>query len=175
MIRLSRVLTTTTTTRPTLPSTTLIHSLIPRYSTHSQFSRSFSTATATVTSSSTNNNPIFSSHDKLDILLSDSCANQINHIKKVENNDSIRLRISVEGGGCSGFKYNFSLDEKLEPEDRVFSKGGAEVVVDNVSLDLMKGSIIDYHTELIKQSFRVVNNPISEKSCGCGTSFSVKT
>jgi iron-sulfur cluster insertion protein len=78
------------------------------------------------------------------------------------------FRISVKGGGCSGFKYNFSFDEKTNSEDVIFDKA----VIDKISLDIINGSIIDFKKEMIGESF-VINNPKASSSCGCGLSFSV--
>tara|TARA_Y100001958_G_C21192735_1_gene520599 strand:- start:160 stop:477 length:318 start_codon:yes stop_codon:yes gene_type:complete len=78
------------------------------------------------------------------------------------------FRISVQGGGCSGFKYNFDFDNKIEKEDVIFDK----TVIDKNSLEIIKGSIIDFKKELIGSSF-VIKNPQASASCGCGLSFSV--
>ena len=78
------------------------------------------------------------------------------------------FRISVQGGGCSGFKYNFDFDSKIEKEDIIFDK----TVIDKNSLEIIKGSTIDYKKELIGNSF-VIKNPQASASCGCGLSFSV--
>ena len=78
------------------------------------------------------------------------------------------FRISVEGGGCSGFKYNFSFDGKIEKDDVVFDK----TVIDINSLEIINGSVIDYKKEMIGSSF-VIENPKATSSCGCGLSFSV--
>mgnify|MGYP006093086333 CR=1 FL=1 len=91
-------------------------------------------------------------------------------IDKVISEDKIKkfFRISVKGGGCSGFKYNFSFDEKIDNEDIIFDNS----VIDKTSLDIITGSIIDFKQELIGESF-VINNPKASSSCGCGLSFSV--
>jgi iron-sulfur cluster assembly accessory protein len=82
------------------------------------------------------------------------------------------LRVSVSGGGCSGFQYGFDLDATVEPEDLVLARDGAVVRVDPISLDYMRGSVIDFVDDLMGQSFQV-KNPNATASCGCGTSFSV--
>ncbi|XP_016063627.1 PREDICTED: iron-sulfur cluster assembly 2 homolog, mitochondrial isoform X1 [Miniopterus natalensis] len=84
------------------------------------------------------------------------------------------LRLEVEGGGCSGFQYRFSLDTVINPDDRVFEQGGAKVVVDSDSLAFVKGAQVDFSQELIRSSFQVLNNPQADKGCSCGSSFSVK-
>ena len=91
-------------------------------------------------------------------------------IEKIINEDTLKkfFRISVKGGGCSGFKYNFSFDEKTNSEDVVFGKA----VIDKTSLDIITGSVIDFKAEMIGESF-VINNPKASSSCGCGLSFSV--
>ena len=78
------------------------------------------------------------------------------------------FRISVKGGGCSGFKYDFSFDDKVNNKDIVFGKA----VIDPESLDIISGSTIDFKKEMIGESF-IINNPKASSSCGCGLSFSV--
>src|ERR1700759_1262545 len=82
------------------------------------------------------------------------------------------LRLAVTGGGCSGFQYNFALDETRLDEDLFIEEGGAKILMDPVSLDFLAGSEIDFSDGLIGQAFKV-NNPNATASCGCGTSFSV--
>jgi len=82
------------------------------------------------------------------------------------------LRLAVTGGGCSGFQYNFALDDAQLDEDLVVEKDGARVLIDPVSLDFLAGSEIDFTDDLIGQAFKV-NNPNATASCGCGTSFTV--
>ncbi len=82
------------------------------------------------------------------------------------------LRLAVTGGGCSGFQYNFALDEARMDDDLVLEKDGATVLIDPVSLDFLVGAEIDFTDDLIGQAFKV-NNPNATASCGCGTSFSV--
>ena len=83
-------------------------------------------------------------------------------------NEGKALRIAVEGGGCSGFKYNFSFDTKTNDDDVVFGK----VIIDKSSLDIISGSVVDFKKEMIGESF-VIDNPKATASCGCGLSFSV--
>ena len=91
-------------------------------------------------------------------------------IEKIINEDQLKkfFRISVKGGGCSGFKYDFSFDNKIDNKDIVFGKA----VIDKTSLDIISGSTIDFKKEMIGESF-VINNPKASSSCGCGLSFSV--
>ena len=89
-----------------------------------------------------------------------------------EGDCGLMLRVSVSGGGCSGFQYGFSFDDTVNADDRTFERDGVKLVVDEVSLDLLAGSEIDYVEELIGASFQI-NNPQATSSCGCGTSFAV--
>ena len=94
----------------------------------------------------------------------------IQQIEKIvlENKPQKYFRITVQGGGCSGFKYNFTFDEKIAQDDVVFNK----TLIDKGSLDIINGSVIDFKKEMIGDSF-VINNPKASSSCGCGLSFSV--
>ena len=85
-----------------------------------------------------------------------------------EKGPKMYFRISVQGGGCSGFKYSFSFDDKINSNDNVFHK----TIIDKNSLKIIEGSIVDFKKELIGNSF-VINNPKATSSCGCGLSFSV--
>jgi len=105
------------------------------------------------------------------VTLSDRAARRIVQILKAEPQPTA-LRLAVTGGGCSGFQYNFALDDAQLDEDTVVEKDGAKVLIDPVSLDFLAGSEIDFADELIGQAFKV-NNPNATASCGCGTSFTV--
>ena len=95
------------------------------------------------------------------------------HIAKVLKNDRVRyFRITVLGGGCAGFQYKFDFDNSKNKDDIIFKTEKIEVVIDYISLNLIKGSKIDYVNELIGSSFKITN-PQSSSSCGCGTSFSI--
>tara|TARA_Y100000768_G_scaffold306689_1_gene240688 strand:+ start:238 stop:552 length:315 start_codon:yes stop_codon:yes gene_type:complete len=92
-----------------------------------------------------------------------------NQIKKIIKNDGKKyFRIAVHGGGCSGFKYNFSFDDKIEKDDILFDKA----IIDKHSLGIIAGSIVDFKKEMIGESFSI-KNPKASASCGCGLSFSV--
>ncbi|XP_042720722.1 iron-sulfur cluster assembly 2 homolog, mitochondrial isoform X1 [Lagopus muta] len=121
-------------------------------------------------SSSSQPGPTESDSNEGQVYLSESCVKRLLEIAE----GSEFLRLQVEGGGCSGFQYKFSLDTVINPDDRVFEQGGARVVVDVDSLAFVKGSMVDFSQELIRSSFQVVSNPQAEKGCSCGTSFSVK-
>ncbi len=110
--------------------------------------------------------------EKRTITLSTGAAKRVAWMLTQEDQPGLMLRVSVSGGGCSGFQYGFSLDDTLNPDDRTFERDGVTAVVDEVSLELLNGSEIDYVEELIGASFQV-KNPNATASCGCGTSFSV--
>ncbi|KAA0970698.1 iron-sulfur cluster assembly accessory protein [Aureimonas fodinaquatilis] len=82
------------------------------------------------------------------------------------------LRISVEGGGCSGFSYKYDLTSGADPDDVVIERDGARVLIDQVSLPYLSGSIVDFVDDLMGQSFQI-RNPNAVAACGCGTSFSI--
>ena len=96
----------------------------------------------------------------------DSAKNQIEKITK--SDEKKYFRITVQGGGCSGFKYKFSFDNKIEKDDILFNKA----VIDKQSLEIISGSTVDFKKEMIGESFSI-NNPKASASCGCGLSFSV--
>ena len=106
-----------------------------------------------------------------DVSLSDRAARRIARILQGEPGGTA-LRISVSGGGCSGFQYGFDLDVTRADDDLVIERDGATVLIDPVSLPFMGGSEIDFVDDLIGQSFQV-RNPNATASCGCGTSFSI--
>ena len=105
------------------------------------------------------------------VTLSESAANRIRAIL-AKQPDKSYLRVSVEGGGCSGFSYKFDLDDTANDDDLVVTRDGVSVLVDEMSLEFMAGSEIDFSTELIGAAFKI-NNPNATAGCGCGTSFSV--
>ena len=110
-------------------------------------------------------------HSIQPVTLTERAARRIAEILK-EEPDSTMLRLAVTGGGCSGFQYDFCLDDARADDDLLIARGSAVVIIDPVSLDFLKGSEIDFVEEMIGASFKVTN-PNATASCGCGTSFSV--
>src|SRR5262245_469508 len=105
------------------------------------------------------------------ITVSERAARRIGDILKREPSGTM-LRVSVEGGGCSGFQYKFDMDRTKAADDLVISRDGAVILIDPVSVNYMAGSEIDFVDDLIGASFKV-NNPQAKASCGCGTSFAL--
>ena len=105
------------------------------------------------------------------VVLTERAARRIADILK-EEPEKTMLRLAVTGGGCSGFQYDFCLDDVRTDDDLMIARLGAVVLIDPVSLDFLKGSEIDFVEEMIGASFKVTN-PNATASCGCGTSFSV--
>lgn len=103
--------------------------------------------------------------------LTESAARRIAVIVAEQDAAGSMLRVSVNGGGCQGYRYSFTLDDSTTPDDVVFENHGAKLVVDDVSLDLLAGGQIDFKEEL-GASYFAVKNPNAKSSCGCGTSFS---
>lgn len=106
-----------------------------------------------------------------DIILTDNAARRIGEILAGEPQGSM-FRISVNGGGCSGFSYGFDIDRERHGDDLVVERGDATVLVDETSLQYLQGSIVDFVDDLIGQSFKIAN-PQATASCGCGTSFAI--
>ncbi len=110
-----------------------------------------------------------------EVRLSERAAKRIAAILAEENKTAgapVMLRVSVSGGGCSGFQYGFDFEHTRAPDDLVLERDGAVVLIDSTSLPFLEGAEIDFVDELIGASFRI-NNPNAASSCGCGTSFSI--
>ena len=105
------------------------------------------------------------------MTVSARAAKRIAEILKAEA-EPVMLRLAVTGGGCSGFQYNFALDDQRMDDDLVVERDGAVVLVDPMSLDFLKGAELDFVDDLIGAAFKI-HNPNASSSCGCGTSFSV--
>lgn len=103
---------------------------------------------------------------------SDSAVRKLKSLQQEEGNPNLKLRVSVYGGGCSGFQYTFSLDEELKPADKVVEKDGAKLIIDQMSYQYLAGSEVDF-SEGLEGSMFVVNNPNATSTCGCGASFSI--
>jgi len=103
---------------------------------------------------------------------SDSAVQKLKSLQAEENNPDLKLRVSVYGGGCSGFQYTFSLDEEVKAVDRTVEKDGATLIIDQMSYNYLAGSTVDY-TEGLEGAMFVVNNPNATSTCGCGASFSI--
>eukprot|EP00793_Prasinoderma_coloniale_P004266 PRCOL_00000026-RA len=130
------------------------------------------------------------------VALTEGAVERLRELAAQSGASELLLRVSVDGGGCSGFQYQFDLvgGEDVSGHDRVFDEGGAEreggggkgeggggagevragVVVDDVSLTFLRGATVDFTSELIRSSFVVSDNPNSSEKCGCGSSFSVE-
>lgn len=104
--------------------------------------------------------------------ITDSAAKRVAFLVSREDKPGVRLRLTVSGGGCSGFQYGFTFDDAVNGDDVVFSHNGTQVVTDDCSLDLLNGAVLDYVEDLMGASFQV-KNPNAKSSCGCGSSFGV--
>lgn len=104
------------------------------------------------------------------ITISSAAAVRVRELAREQGNPALKLRVSVEGGGCSGFQYRFSTEAAPAADDVVLGEGGAGLVVDPVSLPYLQGAEVDYVDELSGAQF-VVRNPNAKSTCGCGSSF----
>jgi iron-sulfur cluster assembly accessory protein len=105
------------------------------------------------------------------ISMTENAAKRISAIVAKEAAGSA-LRVSVNGGGCSGFSYAFDIDAAVQADDMIIERDGVKILIDSVSQEYMKGATIDFVDDLMGQSFRI-NNPMATSGCGCGTSFSL--
>lgn len=111
----------------------------------------------------------FNSNDLL--IFTDAAANKVKNLIKEEKNDSLKLRVFVSGGGCSGFQYGFTFDENIQDGDTQIEKNGVTLLVDPMSFQYLSGAEIDYKEDLEGSQF-VIKNPNATTTCGCGSSFS---
>jgi len=106
------------------------------------------------------------------IEITEAAAVKIKDILAEENNPNLRLRMFVQGGGCSGFSYGFTLDEEQNEDDFEITKEDVTVLVDSMSYQYLVGATVDYKDDLMGSQF-VIQNPNATTTCGCGSSFSV--
>lgn len=106
------------------------------------------------------------------IKLSDRAAAKVAGLLEEEGDNSLRLRVFVTGGGCSGFSYGFTFDSDLAEDDALIRNGNVELVVDEMSYQYLSGAVVDYREDLQGSRF-LVENPNAETTCGCGNSFSI--
>lgn len=106
------------------------------------------------------------------MTLSDSAAAKVRKLREGEDNPDLKLRVYITGGGCSGFSYGFTFDEKVNEGDSAFINGDVTMVVDAMSIQYLMGSEVDYIESLQGSQFSV-KNPNASSTCGCGSSFSV--
>ena len=117
-------------------------------------------------------NPVVETHPPSPIVFTDAAANKVKEIITDEGNTALKLRVSVTGGGCSGFQYGFSFDENSAEDDTVLENCGVSLLIDSLSFQYLMGAKIDYQVSLEGERF-VINNPNAVSTCGCGESFSV--
>lgn len=110
--------------------------------------------------------------DERRMTLTESAARRIRELQQQDEFRDMFLRVSVSGGGCSGFQYGFSFDDQRTGDDHAFAAHGVTVVVDDTSLDLLNGAALDYVEEMVGAAFRITN-PNATSSCGCGSSFAI--
>jgi len=139
---------------------------------HAASQRAYSSASAEASQT-----PTMTADEEPKIVVTDKCAQQIRKVQARDNTPDLCLRVEVAGGGCQGFQYNLSLDHLANVDaenDRIFEHQGASVVVDRDSLEIVKGSTVDYKVELIGSAFVVGNNPLAAATCGCNRSFNIQ-
>lgn len=107
-----------------------------------------------------------------EITLSAAAAARVRWIAERQGGVEPALRLSVDGGGCSGFSYRFGLADKIDADDVISETEGVKLVVDSISIDLLRGCVVDFVDSLGGSSFKV-ENPIAASGCGCGSSFSI--
>ncbi|KAH7512162.1 hypothetical protein FEM48_Zijuj12G0061200 [Ziziphus jujuba var. spinosa] len=157
------------------PRSLILHRLTPYFAARIRqnqrlLSSYSSSALQEVSSSSPSPSP---SLDAVD--MTETCIRRMKDLQSSEpSSEEKMLRLSVETGGCSGFQYVFDLDNKTNPDDRVFEREGVKLIVDNISYDFVKGATVDYVEELIRSAFVVATNPSAVGGCSCKSSFMVK-
>ena len=105
------------------------------------------------------------------LIFTDSAADKVKQLVEEEGNPDLKLRVFVQGGGCSGFQYGFTFDEVVNEDDTPMTKNGVTLLIDAMSLQYLMGAEIDYKEDLQGAQF-VIKNPNATSTCGCGSSFS---
>ena len=105
------------------------------------------------------------------LIFTDSAATKVMQLIEEEGNPDLKLRVFVQGGGCSGFQYGFTFDEEINEDDSVMEKNGVKLLIDAMSYQYLVGAEIDYKDDLQGAQF-VIKNPNASTTCGCGSSFS---
>jgi iron-sulfur cluster insertion protein len=106
------------------------------------------------------------------LLFTDAAANKVGQLIEQEGNEALKLRVYVQGGGCSGFQYGFTFDEEVQEGDTEIENGGVTLLVDPMSVQYLMGAEIDYREDLSGAQF-IIRNPNATTTCGCGSSFTV--
>ncbi|MCU9957475.1 iron-sulfur cluster insertion protein ErpA [Burkholderia sp. MS455] len=108
----------------------------------------------------------------LPFVFTDAAADKVKQLIDEEGNPDLKLRVFVQGGGCSGFQYGFTFDEEVNEDDTVMDKNGVQLLIDSMSYQYLVGAEIDYKDDINGAQF-VIKNPNATTTCGCGSSFSV--
>lgn len=108
------------------------------------------------------------------LTLTDSAMAKVQHLIEAGTDPALKLRVYITGGGCSGFQYGFKLDNQLNPDDKVINMPAFDIVIASLAIPYLEGSVVDY-VENLQGSRFVVENPNAERTCGCGSSFALKT
>ena len=116
-------------------------------------------------------NPVPMDEPPVPLIFTDSAANKVKELVDEEGNPDLKLRVFVQGGGCSGFQYGFTFDEIVNEDDTQMGKNGVTLLIDSMSLQYLMGAEIDYKDDLQGAQF-VIKNPNATTTCGCGSSFS---
>jgi iron-sulfur cluster insertion protein len=106
------------------------------------------------------------------LVFTEAAANKVKELIDEEGNPALKLRVFVQGGGCSGFQYGFTFDEEVNEDDTAMEKSGVQLLIDAMSFQYLMGAEIDYKDDLEGAQF-VIKNPNATSTCGCGSSFSV--
>jgi len=106
------------------------------------------------------------------LVFTDSAADKVKQLIEEEGNPELKLRVFVQGGGCSGFQYGFTFDEETNEDDTTMTKNGVSLLIDSMSFQYLVGAEIDYKEDINGAQF-VIKNPNASTTCGCGSSFSV--